>query len=76
MTFNGLHGVISQEIVLRKLCFPPAFMLVACSAYFFDPEDGGDVSPKHRMTLKGLHGVISQKIVLYRTTIYPDLFSV
>jgi hypothetical protein len=26
-----------------KLCLQPAFTLVSCSAYFFDPEDGGDI---------------------------------
>jgi hypothetical protein len=33
---------------------------------FFDPEDGGDVPPKRRLTLNGLHGVISRKIVLFK----------
>jgi hypothetical protein len=33
---------------------------------FFDPEDGGDVSPKRKLTFNGLHGVISQKIELFR----------
>jgi hypothetical protein len=32
----------------------------------FDPEDGGDVPPKRRLTFNGLHGVIYQKIVLFR----------
>jgi hypothetical protein len=32
---------------------------------FFDPEDGGDVPPKRRLTLNGLHGVISQKMILF-----------
>jgi hypothetical protein len=35
---------------------------------FFDPEDGGDMFPKRRLTFNGLHGVISQKIVLFITT--------
>jgi hypothetical protein len=26
-----------------SFCLPPAFTLVSCSAYFFDPEDGGDM---------------------------------
>jgi hypothetical protein len=34
----------------------------------FDPEDGGDVSPKHWLTFNGPHGVISQKIVLLIST--------
>jgi hypothetical protein len=33
----------------------------------FDPEDGGDVSPKRRLTFNGLHGVISPKILLFIT---------
>jgi hypothetical protein len=33
----------------------------------FDPDDGGDVTPKRRW-LSTLHGVISQKIVLFVTT--------
>jgi hypothetical protein len=47
---------------VQETCVPPAFTLVSCSAYFFDPEDGGD-PPKRRLTLNGLHGVISQKMV-------------
>jgi hypothetical protein len=27
----------------NQLCLPPAFTLVSCSAYFFDPENGGDM---------------------------------
>jgi hypothetical protein len=27
-----------------------------------DPEDGGDVPPKRRLTFNGMHGVLSQKI--------------
>jgi hypothetical protein len=26
-----------------RICLPAAFTLVSCSAYFFDPEDGGDM---------------------------------
>jgi hypothetical protein len=44
---------------------PPALTLVSCSVYFFDPEDGGDVPPKRRLTLNGLHGTISQKMILF-----------
>jgi hypothetical protein len=29
---------------------PPAFTLVSFLVYSFDPEDGGDVSPKRRLT--------------------------
>jgi hypothetical protein len=39
-------------------CLPPAFTLVSCSVYFFDPEDGGDVPPKRRLALNGLHGFL------------------
>jgi hypothetical protein len=35
---------------------------------FFYPEDGGDVSPKRRLTFNGLHDVISQKIIVFITT--------
>jgi hypothetical protein len=31
-------------------------------ALFFDPEEGGDIPPKRRLTFSGLHGVISKKI--------------
>jgi hypothetical protein len=27
----------------QKISLPPALTLVSCSAYFFDPEDGGDI---------------------------------
>jgi hypothetical protein len=30
---------------------------------FFDPEDGGDVPPKRRLSFNGLHSVIFKKIV-------------
>jgi hypothetical protein len=43
--------------------------LVSCSAYLFDPEDGGDVPPKRRLTLNRLHGIISQKMVLFTTAL-------
>jgi hypothetical protein len=39
--------------------------LLVCWTYFFDPEDGGDVTPKRRLKLNGLHGVISQKMILF-----------
>jgi hypothetical protein len=35
---------------------------------FLNPEDGGDVPPKRRLTFNRLNGVISQKIVLFITT--------
>jgi hypothetical protein len=44
--------------------------LVTCShtgfllGLFFDPEDGGDVPLKRRLTFNGLHGVISQMMAM------------
>jgi ferredoxin-thioredoxin reductase catalytic subunit len=32
---------------------------------FFDPQNGGYVSPKRRFIFNGLHGVISQKKELF-----------
>jgi hypothetical protein len=46
-------------------------VLVSCAAYFFDPEDGSDVTPKRRLTLNRLDGVISQKMVFFRTADVP-----
>jgi hypothetical protein len=34
---------------------------------FFSPEDGGDVTPKRRLTLTGLQGNIFLKIGLLRS---------
>jgi hypothetical protein len=34
----------------------------------FDPEDGGDVSAKRRLTFNGLHDVKSQEIVQFILT--------
>jgi hypothetical protein len=31
---------------------PPPFTLVSCSAYFFDPEDGGDIFLRNVGTLQ------------------------
>jgi hypothetical protein len=31
----------------------------------FEPEDGGDVSPKHQISMTGLQGAISKKIELF-----------
>jgi hypothetical protein len=33
---------------------------------FLNPEDGGDVPPKCRLTFNGLHGIISQKTELFK----------
>jgi hypothetical protein len=49
----GMKSTISWDIPL-----------VSSSAYFFDPEDGGDVAPKPQLTLNELHSVISQKMIL------------
>jgi hypothetical protein len=46
--------------VASRIILQPAFILVSFSAYFFDPEDGGDMFLRN-----GLHGVISQKMVLF-----------
>jgi hypothetical protein len=35
---------------------------------FFDPEGGGDIPPKRRLTFNVLHDVISQNIDLFVTT--------
>jgi hypothetical protein len=39
----------------------------------FDPEDGGDAPPKHRLTFNGLHGVISQKLLLFITRLNREI---
>jgi hypothetical protein len=38
--------VLEEHIayILKAFCLPPAFTLVSRSAYFFDPEDGDDMS--------------------------------
>jgi hypothetical protein len=48
--------------VKAELCMHAGFLL----GLFFDPEDGGDVPPKRRLTFNGLYGVISQKIGLFK----------
>jgi hypothetical protein len=70
-TFVDVPHIEFQQNSLNGMCVihrkKPAFTLVSCRTYFFDPEDGGDiVPPKRRLTPNGLHGVISQKIVLFR----------
>jgi hypothetical protein len=47
---------------------PPVFHAGIPLGLLFDPEDGGDVPPKLRLTFNGLHGVVSQKIVLFTCT--------
>jgi hypothetical protein len=46
--FQGRRKKFEQDISLKaggkQSWFPPAFTLVSCTAYFFDPEDGGDCS--------------------------------
>jgi hypothetical protein len=54
----------STDAALLATYFHAGFLL----GIFFDPEDGGDVPPKRRLTFNGLHGVISQKIVLFIAT--------
>jgi hypothetical protein len=48
------HSKIENEI------FAAHFHAGFLSGSFFDPEDGGHVSPKRRLTFNWLHGVISQ----------------
>jgi hypothetical protein len=39
-----MKPALKQEIPAGQLlCLPPAFTVISCSAYFFDPEDGGDM---------------------------------
>jgi hypothetical protein len=70
---SGLHGVISQKIVLfinttvgtskpECRCLPPAFTEVFCSAYFSDLKMEATCSSETSVD-SGLHGVISQKMV-------------
>jgi hypothetical protein len=33
----------TRWFLIELACLPPALTLVCCSAYFFDPEDGGDM---------------------------------
>jgi hypothetical protein len=61
---------ISQTF--RMNMSPPSSAEVACvrggflHGLIFDPEDGGDVTSKRRLTFSELHGLISQMIVLPR----------
>jgi hypothetical protein len=53
------------QFVTNKIlatCFHAAFLL----DLFFDPEDGGDVSLKRRLTFNEIHGVLSRKIELLK----------
>jgi hypothetical protein len=45
---------------LLDICFHSGMLL----GLIFDPEDGGDISPKRWSTFNELHGVIFQKIEL------------
>jgi hypothetical protein len=71
LTFNGLHRVISQKMVLfittavrtsnaKNPLLPPAILRHWRWRQY--------VPPKRRLTLNGLHGVMSQKMVLFITT--------
>jgi hypothetical protein len=80
-TLNGLHGVISQKMVLfmttavktsnptnHNIC-SLSFKQVESGTYFFRPLRWRRyVPPKRPLTLNGLHGVISQRMVLFITT--------
>jgi hypothetical protein len=50
------------EESLLATCFHAGFLL----GLFFEPENGGDIPPKHRLPFNGIHGVISQKIMLFK----------
>jgi hypothetical protein len=41
--WNYLGSEVLTAVVMKStiFCLPPAFTLVSCSAYFFNPEDGG-----------------------------------
>jgi hypothetical protein len=44
--FNQLTQLIAREMLLCLVAVKSsdlAFTLVSCSAYFFDPENGGDI---------------------------------
>jgi hypothetical protein len=48
-------------VALLATCIHAGFLL----GLFFDPEDGGNISPKRQLTFNRLHSVISQKTVLF-----------
>jgi hypothetical protein len=53
---------VQSEIPARRLLCLSRFHVGFLLGVFFDPEDGGNVPPKCRLTFNGLHGVISEKI--------------
>jgi hypothetical protein len=42
MPIDVSEKYIASIFMVEKV-MPPAFTLASCSAYFFDPEDGGDM---------------------------------
>jgi hypothetical protein len=55
------RSTLNENKINKELCLPPALTLVSCLAYFFDPEDGGDMFVLTRLlTFNGLHGVYTR----------------
>jgi hypothetical protein len=50
--------IVNENIIKLAICFLSGILFS-----LFDPEDGGDVSPKLRLAFNGLHGITTQKIV-------------
>jgi hypothetical protein len=70
--FGGAYCLHLQDVDLLVTFFHAGILL---GLFLFDPENGGDVSPKRRLIFNGLHGVISQKIVLFNPGINLRHFS-
>jgi hypothetical protein len=70
LRYNAVQLKVNQRLEehfasrLLATYFHSCFLL----GLFFNPEDGCDVSPRHRLTYSGLHGVIYQKTELFVTT--------
>jgi hypothetical protein len=50
---SSTTGKINKSTIFWDITpstLPPAFTLVSCSAYFFDPEDGGDMFLESSLT--------------------------
>jgi hypothetical protein len=58
---------VEEQAKQSSLCYVLHAGFLLC--LFFDPESGGDVSPKRRSTFNGLHGCISQKIDFFINTV-------
>jgi hypothetical protein len=55
---------VNRRFGVLDTCFHAVFVF----GLFFDPDDGGDVSPKRQLNFNVLHGVIYQKILFFITT--------